>query len=70
MAKKPKKTSPGRPKKAATDVRADDLRIPLTPQEKQQIREAATVAGGRGEMAEWSRQILLSAAAAQIKAKG
>lgn len=67
MADKRKKTSVGRPKKAASDVRVDDLRIPLTPEEKQQIRLAATAGGGRGEMAEWSRQILLTAAVKQLK---
>lgn len=56
-----KQKGPGRPKKPTGQVRKDDLRIPLTAAEKAQIRRAAQESGGKGEMAEWARRILLDA---------
>ncbi len=57
-----KRSGPGRPKKDPALVRDYDLRIPLTEDEKETIRHAASVAGETGEMAQWARGILLAAA--------
>jgi hypothetical protein len=51
------KKRPGRPKKKAGDVKSVDLRIPVTPQQKQKIYAAAG-----GDFASWARGILLAAA--------
>jgi hypothetical protein len=54
-----KKRGPGRPKKPASQIRSSDLRIPVTPDEKKRVLAAAKTAEGRGELADWARNVLL-----------
>jgi uncharacterized protein (DUF1778 family) len=56
------KKRPGRPKKPIEQVRSTDLRIPVTPSEKDLVQTAAKIAEGSGEMASWARNILIHAA--------
>jgi hypothetical protein len=58
----PKKRPVGRPTKPAGKRRTSDLRIPVNSEEKRSVQEAAKKAGGRGEMADWARGVLLAAA--------
>lgn len=50
-----------RPKKDPDDVMGQPLKIMVTPDQKELIREAAR-ADGSSNMSEWSRQVLLQAA--------
>lgn len=54
-----KKKAVGRPKKPPSEVRSVDIRIPVTPKEKQLVQDAAKKSEGRGELAEWARSVLL-----------
>jgi hypothetical protein len=56
-----KKKAPGRPKKPPDQVRAEDLRIPVTPAEKARVQAAVEAAQAEG-LAAWARSVLLSAA--------
>ena len=60
------KKKPGRPKKAASERRAVDIRIPVTKDEKRLIQDAAGQSE-RGELADWARTALLAAATNALK---
>jgi hypothetical protein len=57
-----------RPRKAESDKMSDMLRIPLTPDQKQTIDEAARVANPSGTAA-WARIVLLEAARSTVRRK-
>lgn len=57
---------PGRPPKRKEDVRATDLRIPVTEAEKGKVQRAAAL-DGDGTMAAWARSVLLEAAEKRLK---
>jgi len=50
----------GRPPKSPEDRKTDQLRVPLTPEQKESLREAAERSGS--EMTAWARSVLLKAA--------
>jgi uncharacterized protein (DUF1778 family) len=53
-----------RPKKDPKLVKGVDLRIPVTPEQKELITRAAADVGS--DMAPWAREILLQAASGQL----
>lgn len=61
-----RRARPGRPKKDPALIRGQDLRIPVTTNEKAIIQQAAAREGS-GEMAQWARTILLTAAKRRFK---
>jgi hypothetical protein len=56
----------GRPRKADGQLKAKDLRIPVTEEQKAIIAEAMRLSGQ--EMAGWARPLLITAAQAIIEA--
>jgi uncharacterized protein (DUF1778 family) len=57
-----------RPKKPKSAIMGDDLRIPMTSEQKDVIRQAAAIAGV--DMTAWARPILFTEAERVIASKG